>query len=94
VTNQSEFLFRLNSDEVMWRVLGDELVVLEISTSTYLTLNGTAKVLWELLVDANSVSELVVHLVNRYQVTAGQATSDVTGFINTLLERGLLLKSS
>ncbi len=43
---------------------------LELSTSTYLTLNGTAKCLWEGLTDATTVDGLIEVLVERYQISS------------------------
>ena len=49
MTHHPEEKLQLKAEDVVWREVGDELVVLELSTSTYLTLNGTAKQIWERL---------------------------------------------
>ena len=36
----------VKADDVVLREAGDELVILELTTTTYLTLNGSAKQLW------------------------------------------------
>jgi hypothetical protein len=85
---------RLKVDDVVWRAVGDELVVLELATATYLTLNGTAKLLWEELADGSSVSGLVASLCTRYGITEGQARSDVESFMAVLAERGLIARDA
>jgi hypothetical protein len=80
----------LKADEVVWREVGDELVVLELATSTYLTLNGTAKYLWLALADGATIDELVESLVGRYQITVEQARVDATSFLEALTARDLI----
>ncbi|MGA3146703.1 MAG: PqqD family protein [Acidimicrobiales bacterium] len=82
---------QLKVDDLVWREVGDELVVLELSTSTYLTLNGTARYLWESLADATTVDGLVQTLVDRYQIPAAQARSDTEAFLSALTDRELLV---
>ncbi len=82
---------QLKVDDVVWREVGDELVVLELSTSTYLTLNGTAKHLWEGLADGTTIDGLIEMLVERYQISAGQARSDTEAFLLALADRELIV---
>jgi len=81
---------RLRVDEVAWRDVGDELIVLELATSTYLTLNGSAKQLWLGLASGASVDELVERLVSTYGISAEQAGSDTEAFLEALVERKLV----
>jgi len=83
--------FQLRSDDVVWREVGDELVVLELSTTTYLTLNGTARLLWEKLADASTFDGLVEMLVERYPISADQARSDTEVFLSTLVDRDVIV---
>ncbi len=81
---------RLKLDDIVWREVDNELVVLELSTSTYLTLNGSAKLLWETLTEGSTIERLVLSLVGRYSLPPDQARFDVTAFILTLSERNLI----
>jgi len=81
---------RLRIDDLAWREVGDELVVLEVTTTTYLTLNGSARVLWERLVDGVTRSELTDTLVDRYGITLEKADKDVDAFLDVLRQRSLL----
>jgi hypothetical protein len=82
--------YQLKMDDVVWRDVGDELVVLELSTTTYLTLNGTAKDLWEGVAGASTVAGLVTMLVERYEITPELAEADVASFLESLRARNLL----
>jgi hypothetical protein len=81
---------RLRVDQVAWRDVGDELIVLELATSTYLTLNGSAKQLWLGLASGATAEELVESLVAAYGISAEQAGSDTESFLAALLERKLV----
>jgi hypothetical protein len=93
MTYSSEEKLQLKVDDVVWRDVGDELVVLELSTSAYLTLNGSAKHLWEGLASGATSDALVQMLVDRYQITTQQARSDTEAFLSALAERELLVRA-
>ncbi len=80
----------LRVDEVVWREVGDDLVVLELSTSTYLTLNGSAKQLWIGLAEGATVPGLVDRLTSLYGISDEQALTDTEVFLAALAERKLL----
>jgi hypothetical protein len=81
---------RLRVDEVVWREVGEDLVVLELSTSTYLTLNGSAKQLWIGLAEGGTVPVLVDRLTAIYGISEEQATTDTEAFLAALADRKLL----
>jgi hypothetical protein len=80
----------LRIDDVAWREVGDEVVILEVATTTYLTLNGSARVLWKRLVDGVTRWELTEALVQRYGITTERADRDVEAFLGVLEQRSLL----
>jgi Coenzyme PQQ synthesis protein D (PqqD) len=87
----AEKTLMLRADDVVWRVVGEELVVLELATSTYLTLNGTARQLWEGLTEGATAEDLVEMLVDRYGIPKEHAVEDVQSFLAALTDRGLLV---
>jgi hypothetical protein len=90
MTDDTGRKLQLKVDDVVWREVEDELVVLELSTSTYVTLNGSAKFLWETLADGSTLDKLVSSLVGRYSISPEQARSDIEAFIAALDERELI----
>jgi hypothetical protein len=81
---------RLKVDNVVWREVDEELVVLELPTTTYLTLNGSAMQLWLRLVEGATPEELVDMLIDRYNISSELAKSDTESFLADLAERELL----
>lgn len=90
----SEEKLQLRVDDVVWRDVGDDLVVLELSTSTYLTLNGTARHIWESLAIGATIDVLIEMLVDRYQITEQRARTDAESFLSALSERDLLVRDA
>lgn len=81
---------RLRTDDLTWREVGDELLVLKLSTGTYLTLNAVGKELWSELEEGATGSQLAEALVERYGISSEQAAEDVAAFIEDLTTSGLL----
>ena len=94
MTYSPEEKLQLKIDDVVWREVEGELVVLELSTSLYLTLNGTAKLLWEALSGGATTGALVEVLTREYDIGEDQAMSDVEVFLQTLTERNLLVQGT
>jgi hypothetical protein len=94
VSIPSEEKLQLKVDDVVWRDVGDDLVVLELSTSTYLTLNGTARHIWESLAVGTTLDVLIEMLVDRYKITELQAQADAESFLAALSERELLVRDA
>jgi hypothetical protein len=80
----------LNTEAMVWREVGDELLVLEVGTAAYLTINGTARMLWLQLEDGCEWNELVHSLVARFRVRREDAERDIATFLTDLETRSLL----
>jgi hypothetical protein len=84
----------LDAERAVWRQVGDEIVILDIPTSTYLTLNSSAVALWKLLEEGASPAELAAELVATYGISETNAADDVQRFLGAVEERSLILPSS
>jgi hypothetical protein len=74
--------WRIRDADVTWRAIDDQVVVLNLTTSQYLTLNGTAGELWRLLVPGATESMLASYLVTKYELESAVATVDVAVFLD------------
>jgi hypothetical protein len=74
--------WRIRDADVTWRAIDDQVVVLNLITSQYLTLNGTASELWRLLAPGATESGLVAYLVTTYDLESAMATADVAVFLD------------
>jgi Coenzyme PQQ synthesis protein D (PqqD) len=81
----------LDAERAVWREVGDEIVILDVPTATYLTLNSSAVTLWKRLEEGASPVELAAELVAIYEVSEDRAAADVQRFLGALQERSLIL---
>lgn len=81
---------QLRRDELEWRQIDDEVVVLDARGGTYLATNGSAALLWQSIASGTTREELASVLVNAYGIDKRDALVDVDDFLAMLSTRGLL----
>ena len=69
--------------------LGGELVVLDMVTERYLTINPVGARIWELLVQGRDLDAVADALVSHYRVDRSQVEHDVNAFVGRLEALGL-----
>jgi hypothetical protein len=73
-----------------WRLVGDEVVALDVGASRYFGLNASAAVLWQLLADGATREEMVGELTTAFSVSPERAGADVDDFVARLRARDLV----
>jgi coenzyme PQQ synthesis protein D (PqqD) len=81
---------RLRPDDVEWREVEGEVVVLDLRDSTYFAVNETGAAIWPELARGTTREQLVARLVDRFAVDEATASKDLEAFLSALGERGLL----
>jgi hypothetical protein len=81
---------QIRSEDVTWRSVGDEVIVLDMRTWEYMGLNGTGATLWPALVEGATPQGLGDLLVDTYGIDQGTASRDVEAFLTSLRESQLL----
>jgi hypothetical protein len=66
-------------------------VMMDIMTGKYYNLGEVGGRIWELLEEPMTLGALVQKLTAEYDVSAERCRSDMLPFLNTLIERGLLI---
>jgi coenzyme PQQ synthesis protein D (PqqD) len=77
-------------DDVMWREVDGEIVVLDKRTWQYIGINQTGATLWTTVVGGASRDQLVDRLLDEFEVDRETAEQDVASFLETLRELQLL----
>lgn len=77
-------------DDLHWRLVDDEVVILDLRTSRYLSLNRTGAELWMLLVEGSSRTRLVDALSDGHRIDRADAGRDVDRLLGQLAEAGLV----
>ena len=83
---------RLRPDALVWREIDNELIAVDMASSTYLSANRSGALLWQMLADGATHAELVNGLVDRFGISRDRAASDVDAFLHGLDGRELLAK--
>ena len=84
-------MHKIDPMAVEWRLVDDEVIALDLRTSTYIALNPTGAVLWVGLAEGATESALTERLVAEFVVEPEQAAADVRAFLVEMRTRDLLV---
>ena len=77
-------------DDMSWREIDDEVIVLDLRSATYLRLNPSGAFLWRQLDAGTTETELSRLLADRFAVTVEAAHDDVVAFIDSCRKKDLI----
>ncbi len=84
-------MYRLRPLELTWRALGDVVVVLDLAASSYLSVSGAGRVIWNRLGEGGAtLDQLVDAVLDCYEIDATTARADAESFLAELQRRQLL----
>lgn len=86
--------FCLRAGAASWRDVEQELVVLDLGSGVYFTLNGSARTLWLALDTGSTVGGLCELLTEGYGIERERASADVAAFLIDLENRGFIEQAS
>lgn len=81
---------KLRTGDVTWQEIDGELVILDLTRSTYLTTNASGAFLAKQLVEDRTEDELADALAAEYGIPRDDARADVRDFLAHLRELELL----
>lgn len=76
--------------DLSWKEIDDEVIVLDLRSSQYLTTNASGTLVWRHLVDGATFVELVAAVEDHFGVAEEIAARDVATFCSSLDDLGLL----
>lgn len=76
--------------DVVWRDLEGEVVILNLATATYFGLEGIGNDIWRYLAEHQSTDQLVETLCAEYDVSPDEMRADLDRFLRELSEKGLV----
>ncbi|MBS1952668.1 MAG: PqqD family protein [Cyanobacteria bacterium SZAS-4] len=72
------------TDDIIWRVVDDEALILNTSNGYYFSMNGTATEAWCLLNEGKSIDEVARTIAERYEIDLASAKADVESLLQDL----------
>ena len=76
--------------QVMSRQVGDETVILDLSSGMYFGLDPVGARIWQLLTEGHQLDAVVAALLAEYEVPEDQVRQDVQALLGELVSRGLV----
>ena len=77
-------------DDVVFRVLGDEAVILNLASGVYFGLDTVGTRMWQLISEHGSTDKVIASMLDEYAAEEGQLRSDLDKLIEQLSEKGLV----
>jgi uncharacterized coiled-coil protein SlyX len=77
-------------DDVMFRFLGDEAVILNLATGVYFGLDAVGTRMWQLLSEHSSTDKVIDAMLTEYDVEEEKLRNDLDHLIEQLSEKGLV----
>lgn len=88
------------SEDIVAREIEEELLIVPLVSGIgdmedeLFTLNDTGKVIWGHLDGQKTLKKVVAELSEEFEVSTSEIVEDVTGFVEELLERGILVETT
>ena len=76
--------YKRNEGNFLISQLGTELVLMDTKSGNYLGINTVGTLIWNLLTDSKSITDLVTELISRFEVTEAQCEVEVERFLSEL----------
>lgn len=86
--------YKINEPDVSSESFDGEVLAINLKTGNYYSLRGSAAVIFKLLISGNSADDIVSTLVNFYSTSEKIMLTDLTVFIDLLLDNKLIKESS
>jgi len=78
---------------VTWKNLESGMVLLNLQTSNYYTLNETAKLIWLAILDGKSQDEILERMTQKYDCPIHRAKTDIQEKIAFFIDENLLIQN-
>jgi hypothetical protein len=82
--------WRQRVDDLSWREIEQEVVILDLRSATYLRLNAAGSVLWHQLEAGATFEQMERFLSHRFGLEGEVAQRDVTAFVESCATKGLI----
>ncbi len=86
-------MYKIDQKAVVWKKVESEVVILNLNTGHYYTLNEAGLVLWTGILDKLSIEMIAQKLVEAFEVEYKTALKDIRACIEQLIQEGIVAES-
>jgi len=79
------------NNEILTSDLDGEKVMMSIQKGEYYGLGKTGTFIWDHIIEAISINDLVIMITNKYNIDQKKCLEDILPFLNDLLEKELII---
>ncbi|WP_316676940.1 PqqD family protein [uncultured Tolumonas sp.] len=72
--------------------MNGEHVVMDLTSGKYFSLQGTAGVIWQMLIAPQTELELIAQLAKQYEIDEATCQNDTRPFLDQLQAKGLIVQ--
>lgn len=80
----------IRNSEITWRMLDDEVFIIDQAGEEIIALNKTASYIWEMAGENIAISEILKRICHRFDVDEKTALADITDLINEMLKKQII----
>ena len=80
----------VRNSETIWRMLDDEIFIIDQAGEEIFAFNKTASYIWELAGENIAISEILKRICHRFDIDEKTALADITDLINEMLEKQII----
>ncbi len=81
-----------SSDEVLFQVLDEEVVLLDMKSGQYFGLNEIGALIWVMSKKGASLGSILSDIIEKYDVSESELVGHVTPFLDELEAEGLITR--
>lgn len=81
-------------ERIRWRVIEDQAILVDRDEGKLMRLNPIATEIWQAIDGERTLTELVDHICQTFEVDRKRAQKDVTRFLKKLLRREMLKEAA
>lgn len=79
--------------DIIGSPIDDEMVMMDVDKGSYFGLNSMGSEIWNLIEEPKTIQQLVNTLTDEYEISQNECETEVTKFIEALVDVNLVIKS-
>ena len=84
-------IIKRNDTKFLANKLGEEMVMMNMGSGDFVSMNHVGADIWELSAEPIAVSDLINRLLNLYAITIEQCTDETLQFLRASMQQGLFI---